>query len=73
MPSDVFTPHNPSRIDPAHDIPVLVEFWVQHLEVFGFELMFFRPMWSAVVSGNDGCEYIVKLAIRNSKAVRSRK
>lgn len=70
MSPDILTPHQPFGIDPRHDILEIVEFGVQNLEVFGLQDVLFCPMRTTVISGDDGCEFIVEFSIRNCESIR---
>jgi len=70
MSPDILTPHHPCGIDSSHDILEIVEFGVQDLEVFGLQDVLFCPMRTTVMSGDDGCEFIVEFSVRNCESIR---
>ena len=71
MSPHVLASHHSSRVDSGHDFPEVLEFGVQDFEILGLEYVLFGPMGSTVVSGDDGCEFVVEFSVWNGKSVGS--
>jgi hypothetical protein len=69
---DVLASHDASGIDSSHDVSEVVELGVQDFEILGLQDMLLGPMWSTVVSSDDGCELVVEFSVWYSKSVGSR-
>jgi hypothetical protein len=71
MSPHIFAAQNVVWIDSLKDCTIIVELWVQSLEILWLEGMLLGPMRSTLVGSKDFSESFLEFSVRDRKTIRS--